>query len=105
MLEIGYILLIPVLYMFMRMMDSMNHMNSTDLYKQHNRYLLYDRIGDIEQDIIILKQLMTNVREDVDGEDYVPRHIYEKDIRGINDIKDRLTMLENDVTNLAKSDP
>jgi hypothetical protein len=100
--------------MFMTIMDTFNHMNSSELYQQHNQYLIYDRMGDVEQDIVIVKKLMDTFQKDLEGNgdkddkddkddkiEYVPNQVYTQDIR---QLRDRITILENDIVVLQQSE-
>ena len=68
---IGWFLMIPVTHQMIKMMDSMN---SYSVKETCDVYLLCDRVGDLENEMRKIKQIIQGVKEDVDGElhkDYV----------------------------------
>ena len=92
-LYLGYLLLIPVMYMFMNMMNSFNQYTARDT---NDIYLLCDRVDDLENDIIILKKLLELITNDLNNE-YVETLRYNKDQL---EVKDNITISKKDITKL-----
>ena len=64
---IGYGLLIPIMYMMMNMMISY----TKTLEEPTDNYMLCDRVGDLEQDIISLKKEVKSLTEELKSMKYV----------------------------------
>ena len=97
---IGWFLMIPVTHQMMKMMDSMN---SYSVKETCDVYLLCERVGDLEKEMREIKQIMQDVKEDVDGElhkEYVDVRQYKKDQLNL---KDSLDITKRDVVQLKHS--
>ena len=86
----GCFILFPIMINVLRMMDSMSKYKSQDT---SDVYLLYDRIEELEHDIVILKKLLGDVIEEDDKEvdkeydkEYVDMLKYKKDNLHMNDL-------------------
>ena len=94
---IGWFLMIPVTHQMMKMMDSMN----TYYVKETcDVYMLCERVGDLENEMRKIKQIIQGVKEDVDGElhkEYVDGRQYKKDQFTIND---NIEMTKKDIREL-----
>ena len=62
---IGWFLMIPVTHQMMKMVDSMN---SYSVKETCDVYLLCDRVGDLENEMREIKQIIQGIKEDVDKE-------------------------------------
>ena len=84
MYPVGYILCIPVMYMFLTMMDSMNHYHVKETC---DTYLLCQRIEELENDMVILKDIMDTISKDVEPltREYVEVGKYNMDNQSIAD--------------------
>ena len=95
---IGYIILLPVMYMFMNMIDSFNTYRGKD---PCSVYLLCERVGDLEQSVSALTKLMNHVtdlnKEYVEYVEYVDALRYNKDHL---ELKDNITINRNDIVRL-----
>ena len=88
----GYIVLIPIMYMFMNMMDSFNTYKGEDTCSV---YLLCERVGDLEQSVSALTKLVDHV---IDlNKEYVEALRYNKDHL---ELKDNITINRNDIVRL-----
>ena len=90
----GYILLIPIMYMFMNMMDSFNQYK---IRETCDIYLLCERVGDLENAFSVLSKLVERVK-DLDKE-YVEVLRYNKDHL---ELKDNITINRNDIVRLEE---
>ena len=88
----GYIFLIPIMYMFMNMMDSFNQYKVKETC---DVYLLCERVGDLENAVSVLTRLVERVN-DLDKE-YVEALRYNKDHL---ELKDSITINRNDIVRL-----
>jgi len=88
----GYIFLIPIMYMFMNMMDSFNQYKVKETC---DVYLLCERVGDLENAFSVLTKLVERVK-DLDKE-YVEALRYNKDHL---ELKDSITINRNDIVRL-----
>ena len=88
----GYIFLIPIMYMFMNMMDSFNQYN---IKETCDIYLLCERVGDLENAFSTLTKLVEHVK-DLDKE-YVEALRYNKDHL---ELKDNITINRDDIVRL-----
>ena len=82
---IGWFLMIPVTHQMMKMMDSMN---SYSVKETCDVYLLCDRVGDLENEMRKIKQIIQGVKEDVDGElhkEYVDVRQYNREKQTMKD--------------------
>jgi len=84
---LGYILTIPMMYMmymFLTMMDSMSHYHVKETPDHH---LLCQRVEELENDIIILKEVMNTIVMDVEPltREYVEMGKYDLDRQSITD--------------------
>ena len=96
---IGWFLMIPVTHQMMKMVDSMN-MHSVK--ETCDVYLLCDRVGDLENEMREIKQLIQGVKEDVDKElhkEYVDSTKYNHDQIIL---KDTLKMADKDILHLKE---
>jgi len=75
----GYGLLIPTMYMIMNMMSS--YVRTLDHGEPTNHYMLCDRVGDLEQDIITLKKEVKSLKEELGSMKYIPS--YKKLVQGL----------------------
>ena len=73
-----------MMYMFLTMMDSMNHYHIKETPDHH---LLCQRVEELENDIIILKEVMNTIVEDVEPltREYVEVGKYNLDRQSITD--------------------
>ena len=62
---IGWFLMIPVTHQMIKMMDSMN---SYSVKETCDVYLLCDRVGDLENEMRKIKQIIQGIKEDVNEE-------------------------------------
>ena len=84
-LTIGCILMTPIMYRLFKIMDSINHQN---VQETPDEYMLYDRIGDLENDNTKLKKDIIGLKES-----------YNKLISGMNELsKDSSEKNENSFT-------
>jgi hypothetical protein len=88
----GYIFLIPIMYMFMNMMDSFNQYK---IKETCDVYLLCERVGDLENAVSNLTKLVERVK-DLDKE-YVESFRYNKDHL---ELRDDITINKNDIIEL-----
>ena len=82
---IGWFLMIPVTHQMIKMMDSMN---SYSVKETCDVYLLCDRVGDLENEMREIKQLIQGVKEDVDKElhkEYVDTRQYNREKQQMKD--------------------
>ena len=91
---IGWFLMIPVTHQMMKMTDSMN---SYSVKETCDVYLLCERVGDLENEMREIKQLIQDIKEDVDKElhkEYVDTRQYKNDQFAL---KDGLDMTTQDI--------
>jgi hypothetical protein len=82
---IGWFLMIPVTHQMMKMADSMN---SYSVKETCDVYLLCDRVGDLENEMRGIKQLIQDIKEDVDKElhkEYVDALQYNREKQQMKD--------------------
>ena len=82
---IGWFLMIPVTHQMMKMADSMNKYSVKETC---DVYLLCDRVGDLENEMRKIKQIIQGVKEDVDGElhkEYVDARQYNREKQTMKD--------------------
>jgi hypothetical protein len=82
---IGWFLMIPVTHQMMKMADSMN---SYSVKETCDVYLLCDRVGDLENEMRGIKQLIQDIKEDVDKElhkEYVDARQYNREKQQMKD--------------------
>ena len=94
---IGWFLMIPVTHQMMKMMDSMN---SYSVKETCDVYLLCDRVGDLENEMRKIKQIIQGIKEDVDEElhkEYVDGRQYKQDQFAL---KDSLEITKKDIIQL-----
>ena len=103
---IGWFLMIPVTHQMMKMMDSMN---SYYVKETCDVYLLCDRVGDLENEMREIKQIIQGIKEDVDKElhkEYVDARQYKRDCLALRDGLDMTTQdilqLKGDIRHLSK---
>ena len=89
----GYIFLIPVMYMFMNMMDSFNQYKVKETC---DIYLLCERVGDLENAFSTLTKLVDKVCKESDKE-YVETLRYDKEYL---ELRDNVTINKNDIVKL-----
>ena len=91
----GYIVLIPIMYMFMNMMDSFNSYKRKDTC---DVYLLCERVGDLEHSVSALTKLVDHVTDvGFANKEYVESLRYNKDHL---ELKDNITINRNDIVRL-----
>jgi hypothetical protein len=96
---IGWFLMIPVTHQMMKMADSMN---SYSVKETCDVYLLCDRVGDLENEMRGIKQLIQDIKEDVDKElhkEYVDALQYNREKQ---QMKDGLDMTTQDIIQLKE---
>ena len=59
----GYVLLIPIMYMFF---EKMNSMNQYEVQETSDAYLLCNRVEDLENDVKVMQTLMETFATQVD---------------------------------------
>ena len=103
---IGWFLMIPVTHQMIKMMDSMN---SYSVKETCDVYLLCDRVGDLENEMREIKQIIQGIKEDVDNElhkEYVDVRQYKQDQLTLKDsleiTKKDIIQLKDDIWNLSK---
>jgi hypothetical protein len=103
---IGWFLMIPVTHQMMKMVDSMNQYSVKETC---DVYLLCDRVGDLENDMREIKQIIQGVKKDVDNElhkEYVDGRQYKKDQLYLKDNMEITTQdiiqLKDDIRHLSK---
>ena len=82
---IGWFFMIPVTHQMIKMMDSMN---SYSVKETCDVYLLCDRVGDLENEMREIKQIIQGIKEDVDGElhkEYVDARQYNREKQTMKD--------------------
>ena len=82
---IGWFLMIPVTNQMIKMMDSMN---TYSVKETCDVYLLCERVGDLENEMRKIKQIIQGVKEDVDGElhkEYVDVRQYNREKQTMKD--------------------
>ena len=68
----GYSLLIPTMYLIMNMMSS--YVRTLDYGEPTDHYMLCDRVGDLEQDIITLRKEVKSLTEELKSMKYIPSY-------------------------------
>ncbi|ANS04238.1 hypothetical protein [uncultured Mediterranean phage] len=92
---LGWIILFPLMSAMLRMMDSMNKYYVKETC---DIYLLCNRVEDLENDIVILKEILNDISKEVDKE-YVDALRYNKDKF---EIKDTITINHKDILQMKK---